>query len=153
MSLFLRIFVILFAIVVASLAAGIAIAMGILGPQWHAFTGDPVERGGFWLLAFFGASYTGAIILLPLGILIAVAETFKIRSLLAHAAAGCVVLVLGFYSSGISRNYEESIDRPPPPVSPATELAAAAGVVFGLAYWSIAGRNAGRWRERRVPAA
>ena len=153
MAFLLRAFVIFFAVMVASLAAGIAIAMGILGPQWHFFSGDPVERGGFWLLAFFGASYAGAVILLPLAILIAVAETFKIRSLLAHAAAGCVVLVLGFYSSGISRPYEESIDRPPPPVSPATELAAAAGVVFGLVYWSIAGRNAGRWRERRQPMA
>jgi hypothetical protein len=29
------------------------------------------------------------------------------------------------------------------------EIAAAAGAVFGLVYWAIAGRKAGRWRERR----
>jgi hypothetical protein len=28
------------------------------------------------------------------------------------------------------------------------EIAAAAGAVFGLVYWAIAGRKAGRWRER-----
>lgn len=153
MALLGRAFVIFFAVMLASIAAGVAIAMGLLGPQWHGFSGDVIERGTFVVLVLFGASFTGAIILMPLVILIAVAETFKIRSLLAHAAAGAVVVVLGFYGSGFSRPYEESIDRPPPPIAPATELAAAAGAVFGLTYWLLAGRNAGRWREPRVPTA
>ena len=29
----------------------------------------------------------------------------------------------------------------------------AAGVAFGLTYWALAGRNAGRWRDKRRPAA
>jgi len=29
------------------------------------------------------------------------------------------------------------------------QLAAAAGIVGGIVYWLIAGRNAGRWREPR----
>jgi hypothetical protein len=29
------------------------------------------------------------------------------------------------------------------------EIMAAAGIVAGFVYWAIAGRNAGRWRERR----
>jgi hypothetical protein len=33
------------------------------------------------------------------------------------------------------------------------EVAAASGAVFGLVYWLLAGRNAGRWRERRAPSA
>lgn len=134
---------------VASIAAGIAIAIGILGPEWHGFTGDVGERAGFWMLAFVGASFTGAIGLLPLVILIAIAETFKIRSLLANTAAGAAMLVLGLYGSGLARpSFEESIDRAPPPISREAEIAAAAGAVFGLVYWAIAGRKAGRWRER-----
>ena len=142
-----RIIVIIFAVMLASLAAGIAMAIGMLGPEWHGFTGDFSERTGFWLLVAFGASFTGAVGLLPLVIMIALAEAFKIRSLLAHAAAGAAMLVLGLYASGLSNSYEESIDRPPPPVSRETEFAAAAGIVFGLTYWAIAGRKAGRWRE------
>src|SRR5665647_1202032 len=46
-----RLIVIVFAVMVASMAAGIAIAMGMLGPEWHGFTGDFGERTGFWLLA------------------------------------------------------------------------------------------------------
>lgn len=153
MALLGRIFVIVFAVMVASLAAGMVIAMGMLGPQWHGLTGDVGERVVFWGATFAGASFTGAAGLLPLAILITLAETFKIRSLLANAAAGAVMLLLGFYASGLSRNYEESIDRAPPPISREAEIAAAAGVVFGLTYWLIAGRKAGRWRERHGPTA
>ena len=149
MALLGRIIVIVFAVMLASMAAGIAIAMGVLGPQWHGFSGDIGERVGFWMLAFAATSFTGAVALLPLVIMIAIAESFKIRSLLVHATAGAAMLVIGYYGSGWSKPYEESIDRPPPPVAREVEIAAAAGVVFGLVYWVIAGRKAGRWREPR----
>ena len=48
MALIGRIIVICFAVAVSSLAAGMAIAMGLLGPQWHAFSGDVGERFVFW---------------------------------------------------------------------------------------------------------
>ena len=148
MALIGRIIVIIFAVMVASLVAGMAITIGLLGPEWHGFTGDAGERAGFWILTVFATGFTGAVGLLPLVILIAVAEAFKIRSLLANVVAGAAMLTLGYYSSGFSQHYEESIDRPPPPISREGEIAAAAGAMFGLAYWLIAGRNAGRWRER-----
>ena len=148
MALLGRIIVIVFAVMVASMAAGIAIAIGLLGPQWHGVSGDVGERVVFWGTSFIGATATGAAGMLPLLILIAIAESFKIRSLLVHAAAGAALLLLAFYGSGFSQPYEESIDHPPPPISRGTEIAAAAGVVFGLVYWMIAGRKAGRWRER-----
>ena len=141
-----RIIVIVFAVMLASLAAGMAIATGLLGPEWHGFTGDFGERASFWVLVLFATSFTGAVGLLPLVILIAIAESFKIRSLLVHALVGAAMLLLGYYSSGLSNRYEESIDHPPPPISREIEIAAAAGVVFGLVYWAIAGRKAGRWR-------
>ena len=149
MALFGRIIVIAFAVIVASIAAGIAIAMGLFGPQWHSVSGDVGERVMFWGAAFVGATGIGAVGLPPLVILIAIAETFKIRALLVHAAAGAAVFVLGYYGSGLSRPYEESIDRPPPPISREAEISAAGGVVFGMVYWAIAGRKAGRWREPR----
>ena len=148
MALIGRIIVIIFAVMVASLAADMAIAMGVLGPAWHGLTGDIGERVVFWGATFVGASFAGAVGLLPMAILIAIAESFKIRSLLVHAAAGAALMLLGYYASGLTYNYVDSIDRPPPPMSREAEIAAAAGVVFGLAYWAIAGRKAGRWRER-----
>jgi hypothetical protein len=152
MSLLGRIFVVIFAVIIASVAAGIAIAIGVLGPQWHT-AGNPAEPFLFWGVAFIGSVFTGAIAILPLAICIAVAETFKIRSLLVNTLAGAVLLLAGYYSSGLARpSYEESIDAPPSPISREAELAAASGAVFGFVYWLIAGRNAGRWREKRIIA-
>ena len=154
MALIGRIFVVIFAVLIASLAAGVVIALGVLGPQWHGLTGDPFERGAFTVTVFIGAVSTGSIGLLPLAILIGMAEAFKVRSLLAYALAGVAVLMLGYYTSGMAPpSYEESIDRPPSPVSREAEIAAASGAVFGLVYWAIAGRGAGRWRERSGPSA
>jgi hypothetical protein len=150
MSLLGRIFVIIFAVMVASLACGIAIAIGVLGPQWNSVSGDVGERVVFWGTAFVGATATGGLGLMPLVILIVLAETFKIRSLLANAVGGAAMLLIAYYGSGLAGpRYEESIDRPPPAMSRELEIAAAAGAVFGLVYWAIAGRSAGRWRETR----
>jgi hypothetical protein len=154
MSLIGRLFVILFALIVASLAAGAAMAFGFVGPGWHAEYGPFGEGIGFTIAVFFASSFAGAVGLLPAAILIALAEAFKVRSLIAYALAGAVLLVAGYYASGLAPpSYEESIDHPPPPISRAAEIVAAGGAVFGFAYWAVAGRNAGRWRERRQPSA
>ncbi len=154
MSLIGRLIVIVFALIVASLAAGAAIAFGVIGPGWHPYDGGFGEGIGFTIAVFFASSFTGAVGLLPAAILIALAEAFKVRSLLAHLAVGAVLLAAGYYASGLAPpSYEELIDRPPPPISRAAEIVAAGGAVFGFAYWAIAGRNAGRWRERRQPRA
>lgn len=134
------------------LAAGIAIAIGLLGPNWHGFSGDIGERVFFWGMVLYGTSFTGAVGFLPVVMLIALAEFFKVRSLLAYAAVGAVLLALGLYG-GVNPTGEESIDNPPPRVTRPYEIAAASGAVFGLVFWLFAGRNAGRWRERRQPNA
>jgi hypothetical protein len=144
MSLIGRIFVILFAFMVASAAAGIVIAIGLLGPDWPALQGDPIARGGFWVVTVFGSSFTGAVGILPLFLTIVISETFRLRSALFYAVAGVVIMLLGYYGAGFG--VEESIDKPGP-VGPGMEIAAAAGAVFGFVYWAIAGRKAGKWAE------
>jgi hypothetical protein len=154
MSLIGRILVIIFALIASSIAVGMAIAVGLLGPQWHVFSGDVGERVTFWGVAFFGSVLTGAVGLLPLIILIVLAETFRIRSLLINTAAGAALLLAGYYGSSVAQpSYEESIDNPPPKIPRQAEIVAAAGAVGGFVYWFIAGRNAGRWRGRAGPIA
>jgi len=145
MSLIGRIIVIFFAFMLASMAAGIVFAIGVLGPDWPALHGDPVARGGFWVVTVFASSFTGAMALLPLLIAVAIAEATNTRSALAYAVAGVVIMLLGYYGSGLG--VQESIDQAGP-ISPGAELAAAAGAVFGFVYWAVAGRNAGKWARR-----
>jgi hypothetical protein len=149
MALFGRLIVIFFAVVLASLAAGIAIGVGLLHPQWQGFSGNIVERVTFSAFVLAGAAFTVAATLLPLAILILITELYNVRSVLVYAVAGAAILLLSYSASGLAPPlYEESIDQPPPLVPHGVEVAAAAGVVFGAVYWLIAGRRAGRWRER-----
>jgi hypothetical protein len=143
-----RIIVILFALFMATAAGGIAAAIALLGLELQLLGPDPVEHAFFWGTAAFASGVTVMVGFLPILIAVVLAEAFSIRSLLIHAAAGAAILLLGYYSAGLTATYEESIDRPPPPISREAEIAAAVGVVFGFTYWLIAGRNAGRWRGR-----
>jgi hypothetical protein len=147
-----RFFVVWFAMIVASIAAGMVVSAGLLGPAWHGLTGDVVERGTFWGVTLFASGVAWFAGLLPTVIAIVLAEAFKIRALLIYAVACCALFVFGAFSGGFINLYEESIDRTPPLVPHGLQMAAAAGIVFGVVYWLIAGRNAGRWCERRQAA-
>lgn len=149
MALIGRFFVVWFAVMVASLAAGMVVSTGLLGPGWHGLSGDVVERGTFWGLTFVASGVAWATGFLPILIAIALAEAFKVRSLLVHAVACAALFVFGAFGSGFVNLYEESIDRAPPLLPPGLQVAAAAGIVFGVVYWLIAGRRAGLWCERR----
>jgi hypothetical protein len=143
-----RSIVILFALFMATAMAGIAAAIALLGAELHMVGADPVEHMFFWGTAAFASGVTVLVGFLPILIAVVLAEAFSIRSLVIQAAAGAAILLLGYYSAGFTGSYEESIDYPPPPISRQAEIAAAVGVVFGVTYWLIAGRNAGRWRGR-----
>ena len=149
MKLIGRIFVIFFAFLFASIAAGITIAFGLLGSEWQFLQSDPVAaRGGFWIASFFGTSFAGAAAFLPLLLLAILAEAFRLRSFLFYALAGVAIALLAYYGTGLGNPYEESIDHAGP-INRGLELVIAVGAVFGLAYWLVAGRKAGAWHEPR----
>lgn len=145
MALVGRIFVILFALWLATMAAGIVWSIGLLGQQW-ASSGDPGEQIVFWGTAFLASGMTAAFIFMPTLIAVALAEAFSVRSLLLYAASGGALMLLAHQGASLGR-YEESIDKVPPAIARETEIAAAAGVAFGLVYWLIAGRKAGVWKK------
>jgi hypothetical protein len=145
MALIGRIFVILFALLLSAVAASIVTAIALLIFAAQQLTADPVANIFFWSLATFGAGAVLFTSFVPAVIGIAVAEAFRIRSALIYTLAGAALMAAGYYSAGFGWSYEESIDRAPPPISRAAEIAVAVGAVFGLTYWTIAGRRAGVW--------
>jgi len=148
MSLLGRIIVILFALVVAIIFAGITLAIGILLPEWQAMDSDPIERVTFFFAAFFATSYVGAVAFLPALLVIVIAEAARWRNFLFYGVGGALVGLASYYGSDISMRLENTTDVTP--VGNALQLAAAAGIIGGLVYWLIAGRNAGRWRETKA---
>jgi hypothetical protein len=145
-----RIIVIVFALWLATMAAGIVWSVGLLAPGSQVFSGDVGDHIVFWGAALVASGITASLLFLPTLIAVALAEAFSVRSLLIHAFGGVALFLLAYQGAGFGRSGQESIDHPPPPVSREAQIAAGAGVVFGLTYWAIAGRKAGRWRERRV---
>jgi hypothetical protein len=151
MSLFGRIIVIALALIVAIMAAGVTLAIGIIAPDWPWLDSDPVERVSFFVVSFFATSFVGATAYVPAVLLIVVAEAGRMRSLLYYAAAGAAVGLASYFGSDVELRLENTTDVTP--VFHPLQLAAAAGIVGGLAYWLLAGRNAGRWRERAQPSS
>ncbi len=146
-----RIVVIIFALLVAMVAAGVALAIGILGPQWPSFDTDPVDQIVFLTVSFFATSFVGATAFLPALILVVVGEAMRLRSILYYGFAGAAVGLAAYFGSNVELRLENTTDIAP--VLHPLQLAAAAGIVGGLVYWLIAGRNTGRWRERAAPPA
>jgi hypothetical protein len=151
MSLFGRIIVIIFGLLIAVIVAGITLALGIVLPEWAAMDSDPVERVIFFFVAFFATSLVIVYALLPAAVVISILEALRMRSFVYYGVGGALVALASYYGSDISVQLENTTDVPP--VANALQLAAAAGILGGLAYWLIAGRNAGRWRERHLPSS
>ena len=151
MSLFGRIIVIIFGLLVAIIVAGITLAIGIVLPEWATMDSDPVERVIFFFAAFFATSYVGAVAIFPAALVIVILEAVGMRSFLYYGIGGALVALASYYGSDISVQLENTTDVTP--VANTLQLAAAAGILGGLAYWLIAGRNAGRWRRRPAPSA
>ena len=144
MSLLGRIIVIIFAVIVASMAAGVALAIGIVAPDWATMDSDPVERVSFFVVSFFAISFVGAVAMAPAFVLIVLGEALRIRSFIYYGVAGALVALASYFGSDVSMLLENTTDVPP--VGHALQLAAAAGIIGGVAYWLIAGRKAGAWR-------
>jgi hypothetical protein len=143
-----RIFVIFFAFLIACIAAGMTIALGLLAGEWQLLQTDPTAQGTFWVASLLGTSFAGAASFLPLLLVVILAEAFRLRSVIFYALAGIAIAFFVYYSWGFWNPYEESIDQAGP-IARGVELVLAAGVVFGLAYWLVAGRKAGAWLDRK----
>jgi hypothetical protein len=146
MALVGRILVVLFAFAVASVAAAIALQIGIMLTFWHGRLSPDIDHGIFQVLVGFSFLFISLFSFLPSMIVIALAEALRLRSILFYATAGGIeALALG-YSLGLT---ERPVDMSEASLMQAF---AASGIVAGMVYWLIAGRNAGAWSEPAGPA-
>jgi hypothetical protein len=138
-----RIFVILFACLIASLAAGMLVTFALLTPDWTSLEVDPLDGGMVGIVAGFAAISFSAFAFLPTLIVIVVGEAVSIRSVLYYAVSGAGV---GALMALNWRNWGTGADSF---LRHDLEITVAACIVAGFVYWMIAGRNAGAWRQRK----
>jgi hypothetical protein len=144
MALIGRLFVILFAFLAASLVAGMIVIGAIMFPEFSDLGAGPVDPGALNILLGFGFIFVSGFALLPAMIVVAITEAFYIRSALTYAVGGGIVglaCYLGLVPFDPETLRFEGIVRRH------LEIMTGAGIVAGMVYWMIAGRNAGAWRE------
>lgn len=143
MALIGRLFVIFFAFLAACLVAGIIVVGAVLFPELSDLGTEPIDQSAFDVVLGFGFIFVSGFALLPAMIIAAITEAFYIRSALAYAIGGGLVglaCYLGLVPFDPDTLQFEGIVRRH------LEIMTGAGIVAGLVYWMIAGRNAGAWR-------
>jgi hypothetical protein len=148
-----RLFVILFAILTACFVAEMIVVGAIMFPEFSDLGAGPIDPGALNIMLGFGFIFVSGFALLPAMIVVAITEAFYIRSALTYAVGGGLVglaCYLGLVPFDAEQLRFEGIVRRH------LEIMTGAGIVAGVIYWMIAGRNAGAWRlpppsPRRLP--
>ena len=141
MALIGRIFVVIFAFLVACVAAAFVLMGGLLLPEWNdlmdaaGIPGNTAVLIGLWAVVISGFG------LIPAMLLIAIAEGFRLRSVLFYGFSGGAVALIWYLGSDGLYRAEQAIRD--------SEIFVAAGIAAGLVYWALAGRKAGAWREHK----
>jgi len=139
---------VIIAFLMACTVAALVITFGFLPADWgNADSIAATHRAIGWAIGLSAVLISGYA-LIPGMLLIAVAEGFRLRSVLFYGIAGGAAALLSFYGSslGLHPSPQQAL------LDHDGEVIAASGIAAGLVYWALAGRNAGAWRERRVPA-
>jgi hypothetical protein len=148
MALIGRLFVILFGFLAACMVAGMIVVIAVLFPEFSDLGSGPVDQGALNIVFGFGFIFVSGFALLPAMLVAAITEAFYVRGALTYAVGGGLVglvCYLGLVPFDTDTLRFEGIVRRH------LEIMTGAGIVAGLVYWMIAGRNAGAWREPPRP--
>lgn len=145
MSLILRLFVIALGFIAACLVAGAVIVFAVLFPELSSLDLGAIDSSALNVMLGFGFIFVSGFALLPALVIALLTEAFAIRSVLAYALGGAAVgaaCYLGLVPFDTdSWRFDGVVQRH-------LEIMTGAGILAGLVYWMIAGRNAGAWRVR-----
>ena len=150
MALIGRLFVILFAFLASCLVAGMIVVGAVLFPEFTDLGIGNIDSA-INVIVGIGFIFISGFALLPATIVALITEAFAIRSVLVYAIGGALVgaaCYLGLIPFDTETMHFDGIIRRH------LEIMTGAGIVAGLVYWLIAGRNAGAWRlppPRRPP--
>ena len=146
MALIGRFFAITFGFLAACFVAGLIVVFALFFPEMTSLSLDPLDRGSVNMVLGIGFMVVSGFALVPALILVLITETFYIRHILAYGIVGalaglcCYLAFIPFDT--VAMTFNGIVRRH-------LEVMVGAGIVGGLVYWVIAGRNAGAWRGPR----
>jgi hypothetical protein len=143
-ALLARIFVVIFSFLLACVAAAMVVTFALLLPGWTELIDEPVAHQSLAIVVGLSAVFFSIYAMLPAMLVIAIAEGFRLRSVLFYALAGAALALLSVFGWDLRLLRAAPSDgfggRGP-------EIMVGAGIVAGFVYWALAGRNAGYWRK------
>ena len=142
MAIIVRLFVVLFAYVLACIAASIVLTIGTLTPQWDEIAPQGLPAAALWTIVGAGTMIIAFVAVLPALLVIALAEGFAWRSIVIYGVLGGVLalaLTYGIDFAGYAHGPDSMLAHE-------REVLAASGIAGGLVYWAFAGRKAGSWK-------
>lgn len=148
MALIGRLVVIFLAFLLACFAAGAIVVVAVLYPEFSDLGVREIDDSAISVVLGFGFIFLSGFALLPALIVVLITEAFYIRGMLTYAVGGAIVgaaCYLGLVPFDTNTMQFDGI------VHRHLEIMTGAGIVAGLVYWMIAGRNAGNWREPPRP--
>jgi hypothetical protein len=149
MALIGRLLVIFLGFFAACLVAGMIVVFAVLFPELSDLDTGAIDQNAFNVVLGVGFIFISGFALLPAMLVVAITEAFYIRGVLSYALGGAVV-GLACYLGLVP--FDPATMRFDGIIRRHLEIMTGAGIVAGLVYWVIAGRNAGAWRApRRVP--
>jgi hypothetical protein len=134
--------------ILACAAASLVLTIGTLTPDWNdlatsfGLQSPAAQSAALWSLVALGAAVIFAVGLLPVLLVIALAEGFAVRSIVLYGALGGALAL----TAGYGLDFAGYVTAPGSGLAHEREVFAAAGIAGGLVYWLFAGRNAGAWK-------
>lgn len=142
MAIIARLFMVMFAYILACIAASIILTVGTLAPQWDQMTSQGLPAALLWSVVGVGTALIAIVALLPSFLVIALAEGFAWRSIVFYGVLGGVLALALTYGIDFTRYAARSGSL----LAHEREVLAASGIAGGLVYWAFAGRKAGLWK-------
>jgi hypothetical protein len=142
-ALLARIFIVLFAFILACVAAAAVMTFALLPLGWKELIDPYPDQQSIAVVVALSAAFFSLYAMLPAMLIIALAEGFRLRSVLFYALAGAALAL------GLAYGWDLRLLRGPDDDlgGRGVEVMAAVGIVAGFVYWALAGRSAGAWRR------
>jgi len=144
MVLIARIVVVIFAFLVACLAAATVVMVAFLTLGQTDFTRLATDAVAILVVIGLSSVTLSGYALLPSMLIVALAEGFQLRSAFFYALAGGALALVLTFGSDFAINISPIFARD-------REIMVGAGILAGFIYWAIAGRHAGAWRKAHPP--
>ncbi len=144
MAVLARAMMVIFAYILACIAASIVLTIGTLAPDWDEINQLGAQSPDFlsialWSVVAVSSAGIAIIAFVPALLVIVLAEGLALRSIVIYGVLGGALALLMSYGLDFAGFFapQDSL------VVHEREVLAAAGIAGGLVYWLFAGRKAG----------